>query len=254
MHALTAIPPSSQTNPVASLPSAPSAWKAAYYFYRIHDPASFEWLNSLTPASGAQQPQVGRCFGMDVAYVALDLLRWFPSETLLAIPYLAAPPPEYFFVCNSGGQRWWCFVVLRKHGQAGSTLVFDIDPSILLIVGLGLRETHVDAQTGVTTQRTDFAIAPNAAVLCPMDNVRIGYQRMSPQTGEYFRVSEGAGIGSGNRVPTLGDVLGEASKLPQTSSIEVSIGSPVFGVSMGINDDPGLIRLVESLAGAGGAL
>ena len=77
---------------------------------------------------------------------------------------------------------------------------------------------------------------------------------MSPQTGEYFRVSEGAGIGSGNRVPTLSDVLGEASKLPQTASIEVSIGSPVFGVSMGINDDTGLMRLVESMASVGGAL
>ncbi len=254
MHAMNAISLSSQTSPAGSLPSAPSAWKAAHYFYRIHDPASFEWLNSLTPMSGTQQPQVGRCFGMDAAYVALDLLRWFPNETLLAIPYLAAPPPDYFFVCNSSGQRWWCFVVLRKQGQAGSTLVFDIDPSVLLIVGLGLRETHVDAVTGVTTQRSDFAIAPNAAVLCPMDNVRIGYQRMSPQTGEYFRVSEGAGIGSGNRVPTLGDVLGEASKLPQTASIEVSIGSPVFGVSMGINDDTGLMRLVESMASVGGAL
>lgn len=254
MHTLNAISPASQTNSAVSLPPASSVWKAAYYFYRIHDLESFEWLNSLTPTTGAQQPQVGRCFGMEVAYVALDLLRWFPNETLLAIPHLAAAPPEYFFVCNSGGQRWWCFVVLRKQGNTGTALVFDIDPSVLLIVGLGLRETHVDAVTGVTTQREDFAIAPNAAVLCPMDDQRIGYQRMSPQTGEYFRVSEGTGMGSGNRVPTLGDVLGETSKIPQTASIEVSIGSHVFGVSMGINDDPGLMRLVESLSGGGGIL
>ena len=193
---------------------------------------------------------------MEVAYLALDALLWFPEQTVLAIPLVEVPPPEYFFVCNSGGQRWWCLVVLRRQGQTPTALVLDIDPSVLLIVGLGLRETTVNPATGVATQRRDFPIAPNPAVLCPMDDVRISYQRTSPASGEYFRLSEGRGATSGAPASTVADALGLSCKLPQTASIEVAIGSPVLGLRMGINDDPGLMRLVDSLAAndAGGVL
>ena len=86
-------------------PPAPQVWAPAHHFFRVHDPASFTWLDGLSPQSATATPPSAKCFGMDVVYLALDLLYWFPSETVLAIPFLEVPPTEYFLVCNSGGQR-----------------------------------------------------------------------------------------------------------------------------------------------------
>ena len=228
------------------LPATGHAWTAAHHFHRIHDPAGFTWLDGLPVGKTQTTVPMGRCFGMDVAYVALDLLLWFPAEMVLAIPFLDTVPPEYFLACNAGGQRWWCFVVLRK-GITPTALVFDVDPSVLLIAGLGLRETDVDAQTGAVTCRRDFGYSPNAAVLCPMDATPIRYERLSPGTREYFCIQE---VGGPHGEPTLAHVLAPRRLPPATAAMEVSIGTPALGLRMRVNEDQALVRYLDSLSGA----
>ena len=230
-------------------PPAAQVWAPAHHFFRVHHPDSFAWLDSLSPLSTTATPPSAKCFGMDVVYLSLDLLYWFPSETVLAIPFLEVPPPEYFLVCNSGGQRWWCFVLLRQRADKACALVFDVDPSVLLIAGLGLRETDIDP-AGAVTRGRDFNLAPNAAVLCPKDNRAIRFERLSPQTQEYFCVYEGGEPGGGVNAYPLVDVLG-ARNLPQTAPVEVSLGTRTLGLRMRVNADEALMRLVDSLCGDG---
>ncbi len=226
------------------LPAANPAWTPAHRFHRIHDPAGFAWLDGLPSGKTQTTVPMGQCFGIDVAYVALDLLLWFPVEMVLAIPFLDAVPPEYFLVCNAGGQRWWCFVVLRG-GTMPTALVFDVDPSVLLITGLGLRETEVNAQTGAVARGRDFGFSPNAAVLCPMDAAPIRYERLSPATQEYFCIREVGDLGG---EPTLADVPILRGQPPVASSMEVSIGTPALGLRVRINEDKALVRYLNSLA------
>jgi len=238
--------------PAAAIPSAPAVWTAAHHFQAIHDPAGFAWLNSLAPTVAATAPAVAKCFGMDVVYLTLDTLRWFPNEMVLAIPFLDATPSDYFLVCNSGGERWWCFVVLRRQAEKASALVFDIDPSVLLIAGLGLRETHVD-ERGAVRRGRDFPIGPNAAVLCPADRKAVRYERLNPNMREYFRVEEvPEPTGMVNEQPTLADVLGTASMLPQKAAMAVSIGTATLGLRLRVNEDEALMRCLDSLADSNG--
>ena len=247
MHPMNAAIPFLQGQGLAQpvvLPAANRAWTPAHHFHRIHDPACFAWLDGLPGGKTQATVPMGRCFGMDVAYVALDLLLWFPVETVLAIPFLDAVPPEYFLVCNAGGQRWWCFVVLRR-GTMPTALVFDVDPSVLLIAGLGLRETEVDALTGAVARGRDFGYPPNAAVLCPMDATPIRYERLSPGTREYFCIREVGGPGG---EPTLADVLTQRGQPSVAPAMEVSIGTPALGLRVRINEDQALVRYLDSLA------
>ena len=98
--------PSPEAAPPTALPAAPAVWTSAHYFHRIHDPVSFAWLNSLDPKAVQGKPFSVKCFGMDVVYLALDVLHWFPNEMVLAIPFLDATPAEYFLACKEGGERW----------------------------------------------------------------------------------------------------------------------------------------------------
>ena len=238
--------------PVAAMPSAPAVWTPAHHFQAIHDPASFAWLDSLAPTVIADAPAVAKCFGMDVVYLTLDALRWFPNEMVLAIPFVEAPPLEYFLVCNSGGLRWWCFVVLRRQAEKATALVFDVDPSVLLIAGLGLRETHV-GERGAVHRGRDFSYGPNAAVLCPADRKAVRYERLNPAMREYFRIEEvldPAGMVNGQ--PTLADVLGTNSRPPQKAAMAVSIGTATLGLRMRVNEDDALMRYLDSLADGNG--
>lgn len=239
--------------PTRALPAAPAVWTSAHYFHRIHDPVSFAWLNSLDPKAAQGKPFSVKCFGMDVVYLALDVLHWFPNEMVLAIPFLDAAPAEYFLACNEGGERWWCFVVLRK-GTRPTALVFDVCPSVLLIAGLGLRETFIELQSAAVSRGRDFDYRPNAAVLCPMDSLPIRYQRLSPDTREYFSIRETGELDGATATPTLADVLGHA-RPPATAAMEVSIGTPALGLRMQVNEDEALMRYLDSLAqGVGGVL
>ena len=190
---------------------------------------------------------------MDVVYLALDALHWFPNEMVLAIPFLDAAPAEYFLACNEGGERWWCFVVLRK-GTRPTALVFDVCPSVLLIAGLGLRETFIELQSAAVSRGRDFDYRPNAAVLCPMDSLPIRYQRLSPDTREYFSIREAGELGSATATPTLADMLWHP-RPPAAAAMEVSIGTPALGLRMRVNEDEALMRYLDSLAqGVGGVL
>ena len=255
MQTMNAFPHPDAAAPVVVPASAP-AWASAHHFHRIADPSSFAWLSGRSPQT-TTPPQVSLCFGMDVVYLPLDVLRWFPNELVLAIPFLTVPPVEFFFACNEGGKRWWCFVVLSK-AQVPMALVFDVSPSVLLITGLGLRETHVDAQSGAVSRGRDFDYRANAAVLCPMDATPIRTEWMSPETREYFCIregSKGSSQGSTTSVPTLADVLGPRKLPPTISPVEVSIGTPALGLRMRVNDDEPLARYLDSFAGgAGGAV
>ena len=245
--------PSPEAAPPTALPAAPAVWTSAHYFHRIHDPVSFAWLNSLDPKAVQGKPFSVKCFGMDVVYLALDVLHWFPNEMVLAIPFLDAAPAEYFLACNEGGERWWCFVVLRK-GTQPTALVFDVCPSVLLIAGLGLRETFIELQSAAVSRGRDFDYRPNAAVLCPMDSLPIRYQRLSPDTREYFSIREAGELDGATATPTLADVLGHA-RPPATAAMEVSIGTPALGLRMRVNEDEALMRYLDSLAqGVGGVL
>jgi len=244
--------PSPEATPSSVLPAAPPVWTSAHYFHRIHDPASFAWLNSLDPKAAQGKPVAVKCFGMDVVYLALDVLHWFPNDLVLAIPFLDAPPAEYFLACNEGGERWWCFVVLSK-GTHPTALVFDVCPSVLLIAGLGLRETFIEMPSAVSRGR-DFDYRLNAAVLCPINSVPISYQRLSPVTREYFCIRDARQLGGATASPTLADVLGHA-RPPATSAMEVSLGTPALGLRMRVNEDEALMRYLDSLAqGAEGVL
>lgn len=250
MHAMNAIPyPQHQGQNAAQplvRPATPSVWTPAHHFHRIHDPAGFAWLNGLLVGKTDESVPMGRCFGMEVGYVALDMLLWFPHEMVLAIPFLQAVPPEYFLVCNAGGLRWWCFVVLRR-GSIPIALVFDVDPSVLLIAGIGLRETNVDAKTGAVSRGRDFGYAPNPAVLCPMDAAPIRFDRFSPATREYFCIREAGGKANES---TLADMLAARALPSPTAAIEVSVGTPALGLNMRINEDEALARSLDSLGGS----
>ena len=253
MQTMSAFPQPDATTS-AAVPAAPAVWTAAHHFHRIHDPASFAWLNGLNPKAAGAGLSVVKCFGMDVVYLALDVLHWFPSEMVLAIPFVDSPPAEYFLACNESGQRWWCFVVLRK-GTRPTALVFDVCPSVLLIMGLGLRETYIDVQTAAVSRGRDFDYRPNAAVLCPMDASPIRFERLNPDTREYFCIREAAEPGSAMAMPTLADVLGLPAQRPAEAAMEVSIGTPTLGLRMRVNEDDALMRYLDSLAqGAGGVL
>ena len=145
-------------------------------------------------------------------------------------------------------------MLLRQRADKACALVFDVDPSVLLIAGLGLRETDID-HDGAVSRGRDFNLAPNAAVLCPKDNRAIRFERLSPQTQEYFCVYEGGEPGGGVNAYPLADVLGSRN-LPQTAPMEVSLATRTLGLRMRVNADEALMRLVDSLGrdGMGGVL
>lgn len=252
MQTMNAFPQPDAATPFMVPGSAP-AWESTHHFNRIPDPNSFAWLNAQSPTAVAAAAQVSKCFGIDVVYLPLDVLRWFPNELVLAVPFLPAPPVEFFFACNEGGKRWWCFVVLSK-GQVPTALVFDVSPSVMLIAGLGLRETDVDMQSGAVSRGRDFDYRANAAVLCPMDTTPIRVEWLSPDTQEYFCIHEGSCQGSTPGVHTLADVLGPKKLPPSISAVEVSIGTPILGLRMRVNDNEPLVRYLDSLAGGAGGV
>ena len=109
--------------------------------HRLHDPASFTWLAGLTPEMEGSAASRAVCFGMDTTYLHSDMLAHYPTHLVLAIPPLNAPPVEYGFACTSKGQRWFCFVVVRKNASKSAALIFEVSPYALMFPAHGLRET-----------------------------------------------------------------------------------------------------------------
>ena len=158
--------------------------------HRLHDPASFAWLSSLTRVMEGSPEASAICFGMDAIYLHSDMLAHYPAHLVLAIPSLNAPPIEYGFACTSRGERWFCFVVVRKNARKSAALIFEVPAYALMFPAHGLRETTQDLSGKVVAGR-DYPLTPLFPVLCAMDGLPIRYEVMQPDTGSYFCLSEG---------------------------------------------------------------
>lgn len=222
--------------------------------HRLHDPASFKWLSSLTPEMEGFATGRAICFGMDAMYLHSDLLAHYPSHLLLAIPPLNAPPVEYGFACTSKGQRWFCFVVVRKNASKSAALVFEVSPYALMFPAHGLRETGRDASGKVVLGR-DYPLKPLLPVLCPMDGLPIRYEVLRPDARSYFCLSEGEPSLAAWETPSSSQegqhgamqaVLGQQQVQPQNAPIYFDVGSPALS-AMRLNGNVALINLLEGL-------
>ena len=222
--------------------------------HRLHDPASFTWLSSLTQEVEGSAAGRAICFGMDATYLHSDLLVHYPSHLLLAIPPLNAPPVEYGFACTSKGQRWFCFVVVRKHPGKSAALIFEVSPYALMFPAHGLRETGRDPSGKVAVGR-DYPLTPILPVLCPLDGLPIRYEVVHSDAGAYFSLSEGVPSLDAWETPpssqagqqgAMQAVLGQQQAQPQNAPIYFDVGSPALS-AMRLNGNVALINLLEGL-------
>ena len=218
---------------------------------RIHDPASFAWLSSLTPEMDGTEQARATCFGMDAIYLHSDMLAHYPTHLVLAIPPLEVPPVEYGFACTSRGQRWFCFVVVRKSASKSAALFFEVSAYVLMFVAQGLRETYVDKSRALAAGR-DYPLPPLLPVLCPLDGLPIRYEVLQPDSGAYFCLVEGEPdlaawqTPPGNQQGQQADAQGQPAATPQNAPIYFDVGSPAFS-AMRINGNAALINLLGGL-------
>lgn len=211
---------------------------------RIHDPASFAWLSSLTPAMEGTEQARANCFGMDAIYLHSDMLAHYPSHLVLAIPPLEVPPVEYGFACTSRGQRWFCFVVVRKSASKSAALFFEVSAYVLMFVAQGLRETWLDKSGALATGR-DYPLPPLLPVLCPLDGLPIRHEVLQPDSGAYFCLVEGEPDLAAWQTPPANQ-QGQPAATPQNAPIYFDVGSPAFS-AMRINGNAALINLLGGL-------
>ena len=218
---------------------------------RLHDPASFTWLAGLTPEMEGSAAATSTCFGMDAVYLHSDILAHYPTHLVLAIPPLNAPPVEYGFACTSKGQRWFCFVVVRKNASKSAALIFEVSSCALMFPAHGLRETSQDKLGNLVVGR-DYALAPLLPVLCPLDGFPIRYEVLQPDSSSYFCLSEGEPSLSAWQTPPVGQadqqdaVQTKAQAQPQNAPIFFDVGSPALS-AMRINGNAALINLLGGL-------
>lgn len=223
--------------------------------HRLHDPASFKWLSSLCPEMEGNAAASATCFGMDTIYLHSDMLAHYPGHLVLAIPPLNAPPIEYGFACTSRGERWFCFVVVRKNASKSAALIFKVPPYALMFPAHGLRETGLDTSGNLVLGR-DYPLPPLLPVLCPMDGFPIRYEVMQPDSGSYFCLSEGEPSLSAWQKPPASQentqsavqtiTPGQQPAQPPNAPIYFDVGSPALS-AMRINGNQALINLLEGL-------
>ena len=211
---------------------------------RIHDPASFAWLSSLTPEMDGTAAASSTCFGMDAIYLHSDMLAHYPTHLVLAIPPLEVPPVEYGFACTSRGQRWFCFVVVRKSASKSAALFFEVSAYALMFVAQGLRETWLD-KAGVMATGRDYPLVPMLPVLCPLDGLPIRHEVLQPDSGAYFCLVEGEPDLAAWQTPPANQ-QGQPAATPQNAPIYFDVGSPAFS-AMRINGNAALINLLGGL-------
>lgn len=222
--------------------------------HRLHDLASFAWLASLKPEMEGSAAAKSTCFGMDAIYLHSDMLAHYPGHLVLAIPPLTAPPIEYGFACTSQGQRWFCFVVVRKNASKSAALVFEVSPCALMFPAHGLRETCLDSSGKLVLGR-DYPLTPLLPVLCPLDGLTVHYEVLQPDSGSYFCLSEGEPSLAAWQTPPASNadqqavvqaVLAQQQAQPQTAPIYFDVGSPALS-AMRMNGNQALINLLGSL-------
>ncbi len=222
--------------------------------HRLHDPASFAWLSGLSPDMEGSAAARSTCFGMDTIYLHSDMLAHYPNDIVLAIPPLNVPPIEYGFACTSNGQRWFCFVVVRKNASKSAALIFEVSAYVLMFPAHGLRETGQDSAGNVVVGR-DYPLTPLLPVLCPMDGLPIRYEVLQPDSCSYFCLSEGEPSLAAWETPASSQagqqgamqaVLGQHQAQPQNAPIYFDVGSPALS-AMRINGNAALIYLLGGL-------
>jgi hypothetical protein len=219
--------------------------------HRLHDPVSFAWLSGLSPDMKGSAAAKSTCFGMDAIYLHSDMLTHYPAHLVLAIPPLNVPPVEYGFACTSRGQRWFCFVVVRKNASRCAALIFEVSASVLMFPAHGLRETGQDPSGNVVVGR-DYPLAPLLPVLCPMDGLPVRYEVLQPDTGSYFCLSEGEPslaawvTPQSSQADQQGAIQAAAQGQPQNAPIYFDVGSPAFS-AMRVNGNVALINLLGGL-------
>ena len=219
--------------------------------HRLHDPASFTWLAGLTPEMEGSAASRAVCFGMDTTYLHGDILTHYPTHLVLAIPPLNAPPVEYGFACTSKGQRWFCFVVVRKNASKSAALIFEVSSCALMFPAHGLRETSQDTSGNLVVGR-DYPLTPLLPVLCPLDGFPIRYEVLQPDSGSYFCLSEGEPSLSAWQTPPANPQGAQdatqthAQAQPQHAPIYFDVGSPALS-AMRINGNAALINLLGGL-------
>lgn len=222
--------------------------------HRLHDPASFTWLSSLKPKMEGSAAATSTCFGMDAVYLHSDMLTHYPSNLVLAIPPLNVPPVEYGFACTSKGQRWFCFVVVRKNASKSAALIFEVSPYVLMFPAHGLRETSQDP-SGTEVVGRDYPLAPLLPVLCPLDGFPIRHEILQPDSGSYFCLSEGepdlsawrtSPSQAGQQGAIQTNAVGQPQVQPQNAPIFFDVGSPALS-AMRINGNAALINLLGGL-------
>ena len=218
---------------------------------RIHDSASFAWLSSLTPSMEGTPSAKSTCFGMDAIYLHSDMLTHYPNDIVLAIPPLDAPPIEYGFACTSKGDRWFCFVIVRKSPSKSAALIFEVTPYVLMFPAQGLRETSIDKYGALVIGR-DYPLPPLLKVLCPMDGLPIRHENLQVESGQYFCLCEGEPTLDAWQTPPANHVVqhgsdhATAKSKAQNAPIFFEVGGPAFP-AMRINGNAALINLIGGL-------
>jgi hypothetical protein len=213
----------------------------AHHLLRVNAPESFTWLNGLQPAMSGLQSATAQCFGMHCMYVAWDVLRFYPNEFVLAIPELVQPPVEYFFACTNGGKRWFCFVVTQKTPVHSAALVFEVSPYVLMVQAMGLRMVP---PAGRNQAVRDVPLAPNRAVLCPLNGEPVHFEMLLPDVQTYVCAWEG--------IPSIDPWANDASKAgttaPNTAMVPLffDVGSPLFQ-PMRINGNANMMSALAAL-------
>ena len=218
-----------------------------HYIQRVHAPESFSWLEKLTPERDGHPSGIASCFGMDMGYLHWDLLAHYPNELVLSVPALQTPPIEYGFACTSKGERWFCYVVVRRNGPRSAALVFEVNPFVLMFAAQGLRDERGN----------EIPMVPNRAVLAPLDNLPIRHEQLNPDSKQYLCLYEG----HQPQVPDatakqdfMGNLLGAGPPPNQISPLRFDVGSPAFGVPIRINENHALLNMLASLSGGSSSM
>lgn len=226
-----------------------------HFLHRLHDPKSFAWLDSLKcEVEGTELGKLSSFLGMDTIYLNHDLLAFYPDNLIFSIPVLETPPVEYGFISTSKGNRFFCYMIIRRDAGRSAALLFEVKAYALMFPVQGLRERTIDSYGNIVIGR-DYPLSPKLAVLCPQDKFPIRNEILLPKLGAYFCLVEGkpdvapwvhSTRNNGNDFSKLNGAMNSTDNKSEKTEIYFEVGGPSFP-SMRINCDEGLMNLIQSL-------
>ena len=208
-----------------------------YEIRRIGDAESFAYLDT---APIAQPKEAKTLFGMTASFLVYDALTTFSSDLTLLIPNIPEYPVEYGYVFTSGGERLFCYVVIRKEVELRQAIIFEVHPIVLMLPTYGLRTTNGRA----------FPMQPLTGVLAPDDDKPITFNRIDPEGEAYIAVREGVPetaswvASSSQRQPqgTNATAVPSGNSKKELVPIYFELGATCFP-AMRINGDAALMKL-----------